>query len=31
LQYVFHPGGRTDPTREIDDALAILLQTTFRF
>jgi len=31
LQYVFHPGGRTNPTREIDDALAILLQTTFRF
>ena len=31
LQYVFHPGGRTDPTRNIDDALAVLLQTTFRF
>jgi porin len=31
LQYVFHPGGRTDPTRTIDDALAILLQTSLRF
>ena len=31
LQYVFHPGGGSDPTRSIDDALAIILQTVFRF
>ncbi len=31
LQYVFHPGGRSDPTRRIDDAVAIVLQTTLRF
>ena len=31
LQYTFHPGGRTDPTRKIDDSLAIILMTTLRF
>jgi porin len=32
VQYVFHPGGKTDPTRApIDNAVAILLQTSLRF
>ncbi len=31
IQYVMHPGGRSDPTRQIDDAVAVILQTTLRF
>ena len=31
IQYVIHPGGGTDPTRSIDDAVAFMLQTTLRF
>ena len=32
FQYVFHPGGRTDPTRPpVDNSVAIILQTSLRF
>lgn len=31
IQYTMHPGGKTDPTQEIDNALSIILMTTLRF
>lgn len=31
LQYVFHPGGRSDPFNDIDNALALVVMTTLRF
>jgi porin len=31
LQWAIHPGGRTDPERQPEDAIAFILQTTLRF